>query len=92
MNCSDECGCENAGDKGQGGVGLALRTPNTRAARSPEFISDRWLKVALELRGRAKTVTFFVAYVPQNATDNKYSGRPWTELKRRYLNTNSCSC
>ena len=62
--CSGECGDENGGKKGQGGVGLAVRTSITRAARPPEFISDRLLKVTLELRGRAKAVTFFVAYAP----------------------------
>ena len=62
--CSGECGGENGGKKGQGGVGLAVRTSITRAARPPEFISDRLLKVTLELRGRAKAVTFVVAYAP----------------------------
>ena len=38
--CSGECGGENGGKKGQGGVGLAVRTSITRAARPPEFISD----------------------------------------------------
>ena len=73
--CSGECGGENGGKKGQGGVGLAVRTSITRAARPPEFISDRLLKVTLELRGRAKAVTFFVAYAPtetQNAS-NKHA-------------------
>ena len=51
--CSGECGDENGGKKGQGRVGLAVRTSITRAARPPEFISDRLLKVTLELRGRA---------------------------------------
>ena len=46
-----------------------MRTSITRAARLPEFISDRLLKVILELRGRAKTVTFFTAYV-QTKTQN----------------------
>ena len=64
VHCSGECGDENGGKKGQGGVGLAVRTSITRAARPPEFISDRLLKVTLELRGRAKAVTFFVAYAP----------------------------
>ena len=50
--CSGECGGENDGKKGQGGVGLAVRNSITRAARPPEFISDRLLKVTLELRGR----------------------------------------
>ena len=62
--CSGECGGENSGKKGLGGVGLAVRTSITYVARPPEFISDRLLKVTLELRGRAKAVTFFVAYAP----------------------------
>ena len=67
--CSGEYGNENGGKKGQGGVGLVVRTSITRAARPPEFISDRLLKVALELRGRAKAVTFFVAYAPTEIHD-----------------------
>ena len=35
--CSGECGGENGRKKGQGGVGLAVRTSITRAARPPEF-------------------------------------------------------
>ena len=62
--CSCECVDENGGKKGQGGEGLAVRASITRAARPPEFVSDRLLQVALELRGRAKAVTFFVAYAP----------------------------
>ena len=80
--CSGECGGENVGKKGQGGVGLAVRNSITRAARPPEFISDRLLKVTLELRGRAKAVTFVVAYAPtepQNA-NNKHAF--WTSLDR----------
>ena len=80
--CSGECGGENDGKKGQGGVGLAVRNSITRAARPPEFISDRLLKVTLELRGRAKAVTFVVAYAPtepQNA-NNKHAF--WTSLDR----------
>ena len=80
--CSGECGGENGGKKGQGGVGLAVKTSITRAARPPEFISDRLLKVTLELRGRAKAVTFVVAYAPtepQNA-NNKHGF--WTSLDR----------
>ena len=42
--CSGECGSENGGKKGQGGVGLAVRNSITHAARPPEFISDRLLK------------------------------------------------
>ena len=85
--CSGECGAENGGKKGQGGVGLAVITSITRAARPPEFISDRLLKVTLELRGQAKDVqakdvTFVVAYAPtetQNA-NNKHAF--WTSLGR----------
>ena len=62
--CSSECGGKNGGKKGQGGVGLAVRASITRAAHPPEFISDCVLKVTLELRGRAKAVTFVVAYAP----------------------------
>ena len=68
--------------KGKGGVGLAVRTSITRGARPPEFIRDRLLKVTLELRGRAKAVTFAVAYAPtetQNAS-NKHAF--WTSLDR----------
>ena len=49
VHCSGECGGENGGKKGQGGVGLAVRSSITRAARPPEFISDRLLKVTLEV-------------------------------------------
>ena len=69
MYCSGECGEENGGKKGQGGVGLAVRTSITRAARPPELISDRLLKVTRELRGRAKAVTSFVAYAPTEIHD-----------------------
>ena len=80
--CSGERGGENGGNKGQGEVGLAVRTSITCAARPREFISDRLLKVTLELRGRAKAVTFVVAYAPaatQNA-NNKHAF--WTSLDR----------
>ena len=73
--CSGEFGGENGGKKEQGGVGLAVRNSITRAAHPPGLISDRLLKVTLELRGRAKAVTFVVAYAPtetQNAND-KYA-------------------
>ena len=80
--CSNECGGENGGKKGQDRVELAVRTSIRRAARPPEFISDHLLKVILEVRGRAKAVTFFVAYAPtetQNA-NNKHAF--WTSLDR----------
>ena len=62
--CSGECGGENDGKKRHGGVGLAVRIPITCAARPSKFISDRLLKVTLEPWGRAKVVTFIVAYAP----------------------------
>ena len=59
-----------------------MRTSITRAARPPEFISDRLLKVTLEPRGRAKAVTFFVAYAPTE-THNASKKHPfWTTLDR----------
>ena len=82
MYCSGECGGENGGKKGQGGVGLAVRTSITRAARPPEFISDRLLKVTLELRGRAKAVTFFVAYAPTETQNASNEHAFWTTLDR----------
>ena len=82
MYCSGECGDENGGKKGQGGVGLAVRTSIMRAARPPEFISDRLLKVTLELRGRAKAVTFFVAYAPTETYNASNKHAFWTTLDR----------
>ena len=73
--CSGEYDDENDGKKEHGGVRLAGRISITRAVHPPEFISDRLLKVTFELRGRAKTVTFFVAYAStetQNAS-NKHA-------------------
>ena len=35
--CSDECGGENGGKKGQGELGLAKRASITHAARPPEL-------------------------------------------------------
>ena len=82
--CSRKCGNKNSGKKGQGRVGLAVRTSITCAARPPEFISDRLLKVTLELRGRAKAVTFFWR-MPQlrrrMLVINMHFGRPWTDRK-----------
>ena len=74
--CSGECGDENGGKKEQDGVGLAVRTSIPHAARPPEFISDRLLEVTLELRGRAKAVTFFVAYAPTE-THNASNKHPF---------------
>ena len=80
--CSSECGDENGEKKGQGGVGLAVKTSITRAARPPEFISNRLLKVTLEQRGRAKAVTFFVAYASTETHNASNRHAFWTTLDR----------
>ena len=80
--CSGECGGENSGKKRQGVVGLAVRTSITRTARPSEFISDRLLKVTLELRGRAKAATFFVAYSPTETQNTSNKHAFWTTLDR----------
>ena len=80
--CSGECGGENGGKKGQGGVGLAVRTSITRAPRLPEFISDRLLKVTLELRGPAKAITFVVAYASTETQNPSNKHAFWTSLNR----------
>ena len=59
-----------------------MRTSITRAARPPEFISDRLLKVTLELRGRAKGVTFFVAYASTETHNASNKHAFWTTLGR----------
>ena len=79
---SGECGNKNDGKKGRGGVGLAVRTSITRAAHPPEFISDRLLKVTIELRGRAKAVTFFVAYAPTETHNVSNRHAFWTTFGR----------
>ena len=78
--CGGECGGENGGKKGQGEVGLAVRTSITRAARPLEFIRDRLLKVTLELRGRAKAVTFVVAYAPTETQNPSNKNAFWTRF------------
>ena len=80
--CSGEGGGENGGKKGQGGVGLAVRIYITRATRPPEFISDRLLKVTLELRGRAKAVTFVMACAPTETQTANNKHVFWTSLDR----------
>ena len=68
--CSGENGGDGERKKGEGGVGLAVRKSISRGeARPPEFISDRLLKVTLELCGRARAVTLVVGYA---ATDIQY--------------------
>ena len=81
--CSGESGSDGERQKGQGGIGLAVHKSISRAeARPPELISDRLLKVMLELHGRVRAVTFVVGYAP---TDTKSVGKKnafWTALER----------
>ena len=73
-------GGENGGKKGQGGVGLAVRTSVTHAAHPPEFISDRLLKITLELRDRERLLRFMWRMPqPQHTmlVINMHPGRPW---------------
>ena len=81
--CSGESGGDGEGKKGQGGVGLAVCKSIYRAeTQPPEFISDRVLKVTLELCGRARAVTSVMGYAP---TDTRYVGEKeafWTALER----------
>ena len=68
--CSGESGGESQ-KIGQGGVGLAVKqTFGTQTTTRPlEFITDRLLKVTLDLRGRAKAVSFVMAYAPTKTAD-----------------------
>lgn len=51
-------------NKGQRGVGLAVKQIALQTAvHLTELISNRLLKVAQDLRGRAKVVSFALAYV-----------------------------
>ena len=81
--CGGESGGDGEGKKGQGGVGLAVCKSISRAeVRPPEFISDRLLKVTLELCSRARAMTFVVGYAP---TDTQSVGKKnafWTALER----------
>ena len=79
--CSGESGGNGEGKKGQGGVGLTVHKSISRAeARPPELISDKLLKMTLELCGRARAVTFVVGYAPTNTRSVGKStliGQPW---------------
>ena len=79
---SGEYGGKSGGKNGQGGVRLAVRTSFTRAARPLQFISDRLLKVTLELRVEPRPLHFFVAYAPTETQDASNSRAFWTSLDR----------
>ena len=81
--CSGESGGDGEGEKGRGGVGLAVHKSISRAeARPPEFISDRLLEVTLELCGRARAGTFVVGYAPTNTQSVGKKNAFWTALER----------
>ena len=81
--CSGESGGDGEGKKGQGGVGLAVRKSISRVeTRPPKFISDRLLKVTLELCGRARAVTFVVGYAPTDTQSIGGKHAFWTALER----------
>ena len=81
--CSGESGGDGEGKKSQGGVGLPDRQSISRAeARPPEFISDRLLKLTLELCGRARAVTFAVGYAPTDTQSVGKKNAIWTALER----------
>ena len=93
--CSGECGGEGGGKKGQGGIGLAVESTITCATRPLEFIRHRVLKATLNYVGKPRLLRL-PWRMPQLKHRmlgiNIHYGLPWTELCRRYLNTNSCSC
>ena len=81
--CSGEPGGDKEGKNRQVGVGLAVCKSISRAeARSPEFISDRLLKVTLELCGRARTMTFLVGYAPTDTQSDGKRHACWTARGR----------
>ena len=81
--CIGESGGDKDGKKGQGGVGLVVCKSIPRAeARPPKFISDKLLKVTLELCGRARAVTFVVKYAPTDTQSVREKHAFWTALER----------
>ena len=59
-----------------------MKNSTTRAIRPPEFISGRLLKVRLELRGRAKVITYIVSYAPNETQNTSNTHTLWTALDR----------
>ena len=81
--CSGESGGDGGRKNGQGGAGLAVRKSISSAeARPPEFVSDRLLKVTLELCGRARAATFVVGYAPTDTQSVGEKNAFWTALER----------
>ena len=84
--CSGESGGDGGREKGQGGVGLVVHKIISRAeVRSPEFISDRLLKVTHEVCGRARAVAFFIGCAltdTQAVGESTLVGQPWRTGRR----------
>ena len=59
-----------------------MKNSITRAARPPCSINDCLLKVTLELRGQAKTVTCIAAYAPTKRQSSSNTHIFWTTLDR----------
>ena len=81
--CSGESGGDKEGKKSQVGVILAVCKSISRAkAQSTEFISDRLLKVTLELCGRARAMPFVLGYAPTDTQSDGKKHACWTALGR----------
>ena len=57
-----------------------MKSSITRAACPPELINDRLLEVTLELRGRAKAVTYIVAYAKTETENSSHKHAFWMTL------------
>ena len=93
--CSGECGGENGGKKGQGGVGPAVRPLShvLHGHRSLSVIACLRLILNIGVEPRPLRLLWHMPRLKHRMlTINMHSGRVWTELWRRYLNMNSCSC
>lgn len=93
--CSGSCGDKRDREKGQGGVGIAVREKITRDVALPtEFVHERLLKLTLELRDRASAVEFLSCMNQPNLLVTRDKNMPsrqhWTRRQRRYPITNSC--
>ena len=73
---------ENDGKKGQGGLELTAHTSITRAARLPELIADRLLKVTPELRSVEAKPLRFVTYSITETHNASYKYAFWATSDR----------
>ena len=70
--------------KGNHGVGLAVREPivvgMAKGDVAVEFVSDRWMKVCIQLKGKSKSVSFTVGYSPSLDKSISEKGYVWNSL------------